>query len=42
MKMLIAVDGSEFAEWSVPVLEAIAGRPAGPVTLLHTWWIAPR
>ena len=35
MKMLIAVDGSEFAEWSVQMLEAVAGRPPGTVTLLH-------
>jgi len=35
MKMLIAVDGSEFAEWSVQMLEAIAGRPPDSVTLLH-------
>ncbi|MBA5872032.1 MAG: hypothetical protein GDA68_18845, partial [Nitrospira sp. CR2.1] len=35
MKMLIAVDGSEFAEWSVQMLEAIAGRPPDRVTLLH-------
>ena len=35
MKMLIAVDGSEFAEWSVQMLEAVAGRPPDSVTLLH-------
>lgn len=35
MKMLIAVDGSEFAEWSVQMLEAVASRPPDSVTLLH-------
>ncbi|ODT45339.1 MAG: hypothetical protein ABS70_03385 [Nitrospira sp. SCN 59-13] len=35
MNMLIAVDGSEFAEWSVQMLEAVAGRPPDSVTLLH-------
>ena len=35
MDILIAVDGSEFAEWSVQMLEALAGRPPDSVTLLH-------
>jgi nucleotide-binding universal stress UspA family protein len=35
MKMMIAVDGSEFAEWSVQMLEAVAGRPPDRVTLVH-------
>ncbi len=35
MKMMIAVDGSEFAEWSVQMLEAVASRPPDSVTLVH-------
>lgn len=35
MKMMMAVDGSEFAEWSVQMLSAIADRPPETVTLLH-------
>lgn len=35
MKMMLAVDGSEFTEWSVRMLTAIAGRPPETVTLLH-------
>ncbi|MBV6471367.1 MAG: hypothetical protein NBKEAIPA_03299 [Nitrospirae bacterium] len=35
MKILIAVDGSEYAEWSVQMLRAVAGRPPESVTLLH-------
>ena len=33
--MMIAVDGSEFSEWSAHVLEALAGRPPDSVTLVH-------
>ena len=35
MKIMIAVDGSEFAEWSVQMLEAVASRPPDSVTLVH-------
>jgi nucleotide-binding universal stress UspA family protein len=35
MNMMIAVDGSEFSEWSAHVLEALAGRPPDSVTLVH-------
>ena len=35
MKMMIAVDGSEFSEWSVQMLEGVASRPPDSVTLLH-------
>ena len=35
MKMMIAVDGSEFSEWSVQSLEAVASRPPDSVTLVH-------
>ncbi|WHZ24365.1 MAG: Universal stress protein family [Nitrospira sp.] len=35
MNMMIAVDGSGFAEWSVQMLSAIADRPPETVTLLH-------
>ena len=41
MKMMIAVDGSEFAEWSVQVLEAVASRPPDSVTLVHVVDSAP-
>lgn len=35
MKMMIAVDGSEFAEWSVRMLEAVVSRPPDSITLVH-------
>lgn len=35
MHIICAVDGSEFAEWGVQFLEALAGRPPKTVTLLH-------
>jgi nucleotide-binding universal stress UspA family protein len=35
MHIIIAVDGSEFSEWSVQMLEALASRPPEVVTLLH-------
>lgn len=35
MRMMIAVDGSEFSEWSVHMLEALASRPPDSVTLVH-------
>ncbi|MBX3235974.1 MAG: universal stress protein [Nitrospiraceae bacterium] len=35
MHIMIAVDGSEFSEWSVQMLESLASRPPELVTLLH-------
>jgi nucleotide-binding universal stress UspA family protein len=35
MKIMCAVDGSEFSEWGVQFLQALAGRPPETVTLIH-------
>lgn len=35
MRILCAVDGSEFSQWGVQALEALAGREPEEVTLLH-------
>lgn len=35
MHVICAVDGSEFSEWGVRALEALASRPPDSVTLLH-------
>ena len=35
MRIMIAVDGSEFAQWSVQMLQAVASRPPDSVTLVH-------
>jgi nucleotide-binding universal stress UspA family protein len=35
MHIICAVDGSEFSQWAVQSLEALAGRPPETVTLVH-------
>ncbi len=40
MKVLCAVDGSEYSRWAVEALRVIAGRPPDTLCLLHT--VEPR
>ncbi len=40
MKILCAVDGSEYSQWAVDALQVLAGRPIQTVCLLHT--VEPR